>query len=66
MVAIAHNYTGTLPDKSQFINTKETVNTVNTIKKNDKIVIAKPDKSLGIILLDKTENLVKLNKILND
>ena len=66
MVAIAHNYTKTIPDKSQFINTKEIVNTINTIKKNDKIIIAKPDKGSGVVLLDKTEYLGKMNNILND
>ena len=53
LVAIAHNYIKTIPDKSQLINTKEIVNTINTIKKNDKIVIAKPDKGSGVVLLDK-------------
>ena len=66
LVAIAHNYTKTIPEKSQFINIKEIVNTVNTIKKNDKIVIAKPDKGSGVVLLDKTEYLDKMNKILDD
>ena len=66
MVSIAHNYTKTIPDKSQFIDTKEIVNKINTIKKNDKIVIAKLDKGLGVVLLDKIEYLAKMNKIFND
>ena len=66
LVAIAHNYTNTMPDKCQYINTKEIVNTINAIKKTDKIVIAKPDKGSGIVLLDKKEYLDKMNGILND
>ena len=64
MVAIAHNYTNTVPDKNNFINTKEIVNTINTIKKSNKIVLAKPDKGSGIVLLDKTEYLGKMNEII--
>ena len=66
LVAIAHNYTNTTPDKCQNINTKEMVNIINAIKKNNKIVIAKPDKGSGIVLLDKKEYLDKINEILND
>ena len=42
------------------------VNIINAIKKNNKIVIAKPDKGSGIVLLDKKEYLDKINEILND
>ena len=66
LVTIAHNYTNTSPDKCKYINTKEMVNTINAIKKNNKIVIAKPDKGSGIVLLDKKKCLDKMNEILND
>ena len=42
------------------------VNRIQAIKKNNKIVIAKPDKESGIVLLDKKEYLDKMNEILND
>ena len=35
LVAIAQKYTNTITDKSQFISTKEVVNTTNTIKTNN-------------------------------
>ena len=41
-------------------------NTVNTKKKIEKIVMAKPDKVSGIVLLNKTEHLGKMNELLND
>ena len=42
------------------------VNRIQAIKKNNKIVIAKPDKESGIVLLDKKEYLDKMNEILNN
>ena len=39
---------------------------IKSIKKNDKIVLAKPDKGLGIVVLDKTEYLRKMMEILDD
>ena len=53
-------------NKCQYIKTKEIVNTINAIKKNNKIVIAKLDKNSGIVLLDKKKYLDKMNEILND
>ena len=50
----------------QFNNTKEIVNRTNTTKKNNKIVIAEPDKDSVIVLLDKKEYLCKKNEVLND
>ena len=42
------------------------LNTINHIKKNNEIEIAKPDRGSGIVILDKKEYLDKMNEILND
>ena len=42
------------------------LNTINYIKKNNEIEIAKPDRGSGIVILDKKEYLDKMNEILND
>ena len=39
---------------------------ISAIKKNEKIVIAKPDKGSGIVLLVEKEYLDRINEILND
>ena len=66
LVAIAHNYANTKPEKNFMLDTNEMSDVIKSIKKNDKIVLAKPDKGSGIVVLDKTEYLRKMMEILDD
>ena len=52
--------------KNLMLDTNEMLEVVKNIKKNDKIVLAKPDKGSGIVALDKTEYLRKMLEILDD
>ena len=54
LAAIAHNYANTKPEKNLMLDTNEMSNVIKSIKFNDKIVLAKPDKGSGIVVLDKT------------
>ena len=46
--------------------TKEHINALNELKKNDNIVILKPDKGSGAVIMDKVDYISKLNLILSD
>ena len=58
LAAIAYNFANTKPEKNIMLYTNERWEIVKSIKNNDKIELAKPDKGLGIVVLDKTEYLV--------
>ena len=46
--------------------TKEDFNTIKALSKNDNIVICKPDKGKGIVILNKTDYISKMELILSD
>ena len=39
---------------------------INSLRKNDDIIITKPHKGSGVVLLNKSDNVDKMNKILDD
>ena len=45
---------------------KECFCAINQLQKNDDIIVTKPDKGSGIVLLNKSNYVDKMNKILND
>ena len=45
---------------------KECFCAINRLRKNDDILITKPDKGSGVILLNKSDYVDKVNKILDD
>ena len=45
---------------------KECFRAINSLGKNDDIIITKPDKGSGVVLLTKSDYVDKLNKILDD
>ena len=46
--------------------TKNHFKALNSLRKNDSIVICKPDKGNAVVILDKTAYVEKMNQILND
>ena len=66
LVAMAHNYANIKLEKNLMLDTNKMSDVIKSIKKNDKIVLAKPDKGSGIVVLDKTEYLRKMLEILVD
>ena len=53
-------------DSRDFTMHKECFRTINSLRKNDDIVITKPDKGSGVVLSNKSDYVDKMNKILDD
>ena len=45
---------------------KECFRAINRLRKNDDIIVTKPDKGSGVVLLNKSDYVDKMNKILDD
>ena len=45
---------------------KECFRAINQLQKNDDIIVTKLDKGSGIVLLNKSDHVDKMNKILDD
>ena len=45
---------------------KECFRAINRLRKNDDIIITKPDKGFGVVLLNKSDYVDKMNEILDD
>ena len=45
---------------------KECFRAINRLRKNDDIIVTKPDKGSGVVLLNKSNYVDKMNKILDD
>ena len=50
----------------QHIFTKEHKNALNDLLKNDDIIISKPDKGSGVVILNKSDYITKVSSILSD
>ena len=55
LVSIAHNFCNIKPEQSSVINTNEFRDSLIKIKVIDNIVITKPDKGSGVVVLNKVE-----------
>ena len=45
---------------------KECFSAINSLQKNDDIIVTKPDKGSGVVLLNKSDYVDKMNKIPDD
>ena len=45
---------------------KECCRAINRLRKNDDIIVTKPDKGSGVVLLNKSDYVEEMNKILDD
>ena len=45
---------------------KDCFQAINSLQKNDVIIIIKPDKDSGVVLLNRSDHVEKINKILED
>ena len=66
ITALAHNYCKITPNENSMVNTREIVDAVRKIKKNNKIIITKPDKGSGIVVMDRIEYINKMNVLVGD
>ena len=63
---LAHLYCVSTINSRDFTMRKECFHAINRLRKNDDIIITKPDKGSGVVLLNKSDYVDKMNKILND
>ncbi|MGL4482671.1 MAG: hypothetical protein ACRCTW_09160, partial [Lactococcus garvieae] len=65
MVDLAHHFLST-PMTTNCYLTKEHIKSLSELKSNQNIVILKPDKGSGVIIMNKAEYIDKVNIILQD
>ena len=63
---LAHAYYGSFIDLGDFLMTKECIQAIKSLRMNEKILIKKPDKSAGVVILNKNDYNDKMKTILND
>ena len=65
LVHHCYNYRRT-PFYHRMLSDKKHIESLRTLQKNSDIIITKPDKGGGIVLLDRTDYLAKMHRILSD
>ena len=63
---LAHLYCDSIIDSRDFTMHKECFRAINRLRKNDYIIVIKPDKGSGVVLLNKSDYVDKMNEILDD
>ena len=63
---LAHAFCGTQIDLTEFSMHRECFDAIKSIRSNDKITITKPDIGSGVVILNKSDYITKMNLILND
>ena len=63
---LAHAYCGSPIDLGDFLMTKECFQAIKSLRTNEKILITKPDKGAGVVILNKNDYNDKMKTILND
>ena len=63
---LAHAFCGTQIDLTDFTMHPECFDAIKSLRSNDKILITKPDKGSGVVILNKSVCITKMNLILND
>ena len=63
---MAHAYCGTLVDARDFLMHRECLCAIKSLRSNSNILITKPDKGSGMVILNKTDYIKKMNSILED
>ena len=62
---LAHVFCGTQIDLIDFTMHRECFDAIKSLRSNDKIIITKPDKGSGVVILNKSDYISKMNSILN-
>lgn len=63
---ISHKMSVTKPDLKSFSMTREHTKALRALRRNDDIVICRPDKGRATVVLDKADYVEKMNTILRD
>ena len=63
---LANIYCESKPDNHDIAMQKQWFSAINKLQRNDSIIITKPDKSSGVVILNKSDYTNKMNNILHD
>ena len=63
---LAHAYCGNPVDTGDFLMKKECFQAVKSLSLNNNIIITKPDKGSGVVIINKTDYVSKMESILHD
>ena len=63
---LAHAYCGTPVDAGDFLMYRKCLSAIKSQRSNSNILIAKPDKGSGVVMLNKTDYIKKMNSIIED
>ena len=63
---LAHAFCGTQIDLTDFTMHRECFDVIKSLRSNDKIIITKPDKGSGVVILNKSDYITKINLIFNN
>ena len=63
---LAHAYCGTPVDLGDFSMHKEHFQAIKSLRSNEQILITKPDKGSGVVILNKSDYIQKMGYILDD
>ena len=63
---LAHAYCGTFVDAGDFLMHRECLSAIKSLRSNSNILITKPDKGSGVVILNKTDFIKKMNSILEN
>ena len=63
---LAHAFCGTPVDIGDFLILKECIHAIKSLRSNESILITKPDKGSGVVILDRSDYVSKMNCILQD
>ena len=64
--ALTHAYCGIPVDLTNFLMHRKCFKAIKSLRLNNDFIIIKPDKESGVVILNKTDYLTKMNFILND
>ena len=64
--SLAYNYSKSKPDKSSLLDFSEIRKVIKDLKNDNNLIITKPDKGNGCVLLNKSDYLGKMNDIMSD
>lgn len=63
---LAYIYCDSKIDTHDFVMQKECFSAINKLRRNNNLIITKPDKGSGVVILSKSDYIQKMNNILED
>ena len=66
LVNLAHEYANVKQDRSMFLLGKEHLVAICKLRSNVDIIITRPDKGAGVVLLERSDYIAKMIDILGD